>query len=140
MADSWGKSDIICSTYPKTAGDLSRRYKERAKAAEMLCQKGHLSPVRMLRDNEGPVAPAEDKCLTDTEMPGRARHDVRLVDEYQDTNHLDESQENAPVTQYSPGITVPAPSVPGAMVLRTSSFCWSMVLFFSLMETMSSTM
>ena len=116
MADSWGKSDIICSTYPKTTGDLPHR------------------------DNEGPVAPAEDKCLTDTEIPGRARHDVRLVDEYQDTNHLDESQENAPVTQYSPGITVSAPSVPGAMVLRTSSFCWSMVLFFSLMETMSSTM
>lgn len=75
MADSWGKSDIICSTYPKTAGDLPRRYNERAKAAEMLCRKVHLSPVRRLRDNEGPVAPDDDKCLTDAEMPGQARHD-----------------------------------------------------------------
>ena len=42
--------------------------------------------------------------------------------------------------QYRPGTTVPAPSVPGAMVLRTSSFCSSMVVLFSLMERMSSTM
>ena len=34
----------------------------------MLCQKGHLSPVRRLRDNEGPIAPAEDKCLATNEM------------------------------------------------------------------------
>ena len=36
--------------------------------------------------------------------------------------------------------TTPAPSVPGAMVLRTASLSWSMVVDFSLMERMSSTM
>jgi hypothetical protein len=39
--------------------------------------------------------------------------------------------------QYRPGTTVPAPSVPGAMVLRTSSFCSSMVVLLHLANSMS---
>ena len=63
-------------TYPELAEDLPRRYSERKMATVRLgqtrsqtrSQKGHLSPVRGLRDKEGPVAPAEDKYLKTNEM------------------------------------------------------------------------
>ena len=32
MADCWGRSGTICSTYPKTVGDLPRHYSERKMA------------------------------------------------------------------------------------------------------------